>query len=346
MKVMLIGDLHFGERGDSRDFNQHILDFIDWVVEKRDSLGVTHVVQLGDWFHHRNKIQVQTLSYGIEGAKRLGAAFGRGNVYVLEGNHDLYYLDRLDVSSVTALKPYVTVVDKPTTILEDFLATPWIVSPEQWDEVVNSSTTHKYLLAHLELNGFKVNDAYTMEHGLSHKELKDFEIVFTGHYHSPQIKDNILYTGTPYPITMNEANEDHGVYVFDTDTEDLQFFKYDGIRVISVSFDELSELDIESLPHKGVSIRVEFPDDIEDESLIEKTREILAEKNFEEVKIKYRGQKAKQLIEADVTDVEFVENIDSAVIGFIENSAEVEGVDKDVLKLLYHAAVAKGDEIG
>ena len=61
------------------------------------------------------------------------------------------------------------------------------------------------------------------------------------------------------------------------------------------------------------------------------------------MKIKYRGAKAKQLIEADISDVEFVENIDAAVLGFIENSSEVEGVDKETLKLLYNEAVAKGD---
>lgn len=340
-KVLLIGDLHFGERGDSEKFNQHILTFVDWAIELGKKESVDAVIQLGDWFHHRNKVQVHTLAYAIEGAKMLSEAFSKETVYVLAGNHDLFYLNRLDVSSCAVLRPYVTVIDEPTTILGDCLATPWIASGEQWDRVVNESDNHRYLFAHLELNGFMVNDKYEMEHGFSHKELKGYEAVITGHYHSQQVKDNVLYVGTPYPITMNEANESHGVFILDTETGDLEFFEYEGVTVVSIPYTDLDKID--RYDPQTTSIRVEFPDDLDDESLIEDAKKLLLEKNFEEVKIKYRGAKAKQLIEADVSDVEHVENIDAAVLGFIENSSEVEGVDKDILKMLYTEAVSRGD---
>lgn len=341
MKVLLIGDLHYGERGNSEKFNQHIDTFLKWAITLAEDNDATTCVQLGDWFHHRNKLQVQTMNYGISGAKTLGDAFGKDNVYVLVGNHDMPYLERLDVSSLACLDSYVTVIDEPTTILGDCLATPWIASGEQWDHIVNESDNHRYLFAHLELNGFMVNDKYEMEHGFSHKELKGYEAVITGHYHSQQIKDNVLYVGTPYPITMNEANEPHGVFILDTETGDLEFFEYEGVTVVSIPYTDLDKID--QYDPQTTSIRVEFPDDLDDESLIEDAKKLLLEKNFEEVKIKYRGAKAKQLIEADVSDVEHVENIDAAVLGFIENSSEVEGVDKDILKMLYTEAVSRGD---
>lgn len=340
-KVMCIGDLHFGERGDSHSFNEHILKFLEWSVAEAKSRGVTKVIQLGDWFHHRNKIQVQTLTYGIEGAKILSDAFGKENVFVLEGNHDLFYLDRLDVSSVSALRPFVTIVDSPTTILPRCFATPWVATPDVWGAVIDASATHDYLFAHLELNGFMVNDKYKMEHGQSHKELKDYECVITGHYHSMQIQDNVLYVGTPYPITMNEANEDHGVLFLDLDTDDIEFIKYDGLKVVSLKFDDIEQ--ITTLDPSTTSIRIEFPDDFEDESIIEETKQLLMSRNFEDVKIKYRGQKAKQLLEAHTDDIEFVENIDAAVMGFIDGSVAIEGIDKDMLKGLYSEALLRGD---
>lgn len=340
-KVMCIGDLHHGERGDSQSFNEHILTFIRWSIDEAKARGVTKVIQLGDWFHNRNKINVQTLTYGIESAKLLSEAFGKENVFVLEGNHDLFYLDRLDVSSVSALRPYVTIVDAPTTILPGCYATPWIASPDVWEAVIEASGTHSYLFAHLELNGFMVNDKYKMEHGQSHRELKDYDCVITGHYHSMQVQDNVLYVGTPYPITMNEANEDHGVVFLDLATDDVEFVKYDGLKVVSLSYTDIEK--IQELDPATTSIRIEFPDDFDDESAIEDTKKMLMSKNFEDVKIKYRGQKAQQLMDSKADDIEFVENIDAAVASFIEGSSEIEGIDRDMLKGLYAEAVSKGD---
>lgn len=337
-RVLVIADLHFGERGDSKTFNEHILEFIEWAIKTAKEHNVDKIVQLGDWFHHRNKIQVQTLTYAIEGARMLSNAFGKENVFVLAGNHDLYYLDRLDVSSVSALRPYVTIVDKPQTILPGCFATPWVASDDVWGQVIEASATHKYLFSHLELNGFMVNDKYAMEHGRSHRELKDYECVISGHYHSLQTEDNVLYVGTPYPITMNEANEEHGVVILDTDTDEISFIEYTGIRVVSIPFDEIEKI-LDYDPTK-TSIRIEFPDTLEDESIIEETKQLLMEKNFDEVKIKYRGEKAKRLIEADIESVEEVDNIDAAVLSCIEKSVEIESIDKELLKSLYTQAAS------
>lgn len=336
---LVIGDCHFGEKGDSEKFNSNVLEFMRWSCKTGKKHNVDKVIQLGDWFHSRNKIQVQTLSYGIEGARILSNEFGRDNVFVIEGNHDLYYLNRLDISSVTALRPYVTIVDKPMKLNDKCFATPWIVDGEMWDTVINASKDNSFLFAHLELNGFMVNDAYEMEHGLSHKELKDYELVLTGHYHSLQTKDNILYVGTPYPITMNEANEDHGVFIFDDETLELEFVKYDAIKVISLKLSEIDKLD--TIDPINTSIRIEIPDDIDDETILDDVRSLLAEKNFEEFKIKYKGKKSKQLLEADVTGIENVENIDAAVLSFISSSTEVDGVDKNLLSELYRQAMEK-----
>jgi len=336
-KIMCIGDLHFGERGDSEKFNNQILEFIQWSIDKAKENGCTHVIQLGDWFHHRNKVQVQTLNYGIKGAKMLGDAFGRDNVFVLSGNHDLFYLDRLDVSSIASIAPYVTVVDTPMTPIAGCLLTPWIATQELWEHVVEAGQWNKYLFAHLELNGFMVNEKYEMEHGYSHRELKDYDVVITGHYHSLQTKDNILYTGTPYPITMNECNEDHGVVFLDTEEDTLSFVKYEGIRVVSISFEDIETLG--DYDPANTTVRIEFPDSLEDENIIEETKELLKEFNFHDVKIKYRGEKAKKLLEAEVDDIEYVENIDAAVKTFIETSSEVGGIDKMLLSSLYSEAM-------
>lgn len=247
----------------------------------------------------------------------------------------MFYLNRLDVSSLAAIDPFVTVVSEITE-LGDSLLVPWITDGEMWDDLVNRSHDYRYCLGHFELNGFKVNDAYTMEHGYSPNGLKKFDSVISGHYHSPQVKDNVLYAGTPLPITNNEANEDHGVYVLDTETGEIEFDVYDRVRVVSIDYRDIEQL--EGLDPENSSVRIEFPDDLEDETVINEVMETLKEKNFSDLKMKYKGSKAKQLIEQDVGDVEEVENIDEVVMKYLSSASKVEGIDNQILFDLYKEA--------
>ena len=339
MKVLIVGDVHHGERGDCVKYNQHLLDFYDHIIEYAKEQGISTLIQLGDYFHQRNKIQVSTLAYGIEGARRLSEGFE--DVYVLAGNHDLFYKDRLDVSSLSALDAYVTVIDTPTTI-DNMLLTPWIIDGEMWDDVCKKSKNHDFLLAHLELSGFKLNENYTMEHGFSHKELKGYKKVVTGHYHSKQQKDNIHYTGTPLPITMNEANEDHGFFVLDTETGDLDFIKYDKVKVISISYEDIET--ISDYDPSYTTVRIEFPDTLDDETLITDVQEHLKELGFDDAKIKYKSQKVKQILEAETDNIDDVEDIDGVVKSFLGGSFSVEGIEKERLVKYYDLAIKKGAE--
>tara|TARA_Y100000593_G_scaffold93898_1_gene190482 strand:+ start:4444 stop:5472 length:1029 start_codon:yes stop_codon:yes gene_type:complete len=330
---LILGDLHFGERGDSEKFNNSILDFLEWSIDIGTEHQVDKVAQLGDWFHSRSKIQVQTLNYGVVGAQMLGQVFGRENVFVLEGNHDLFYLDRLDISSINVLSPYVTVIHEPTSV-GNIMMTPWIVSGEQWDDIVNASRNHEYLFAHLELNGFMVNDRYEMEHGQSHRELRGYKSVLTGHYHSKQEKDNILYVGTPYPITMNEANESHGVFIFDDETGTIEYEEYQGIKVISVEYADLESV-LEELGDdvEKTSIRVVFSDE-NTEDMVEEVQERLSKMEFDTVRIKFNNTKTREILNADI-EVSDTENIDDIVVRVIRESVDVDGIDKTLLETLY-----------
>jgi DNA repair exonuclease SbcCD nuclease subunit len=338
-KILILGDLHFGFRRDDPSFQESILTFIDWVIDLSIKEGFTHCVQLGDWFDSRNNVNVATVNYSIEGAKRLNNHFGIDNFFILMGNHDLFHLHRLDVSSLAILQPYATIVDDLASIIDDsILAAPWIVDEEMWNLVVEGSKEFKFLFAHLELNGFLVNDQYAMEHGFSHRELKGFKRVITGHYHSPQKKDNVQYVGTPYPITMNEVNEEHGVWAFEPHNNKLEFIEYHGSKAISLSLSDYLDKGLSQYDPTTTSVRIEFPDDLEDETLLESVRKELEDEGFREVKIKYRGNKANEIINQEVVNIEAVDNIDELVLSYLEKSAPVKGVSNEMLKELYQQA--------
>jgi DNA repair exonuclease SbcCD nuclease subunit len=339
MKVLIISDLHFGEKGDDPRYNEHLLTLLEDVSNYAIENNITTCVQLGDWFHNRNRVQVSTLAYAIKGAIILAENFHE--VYVLAGNHDLFYKDRLDTSSLAALDAYVTVVDKPTTA-GNVLLCPWIVDGEMWDEVCDASKTHDYLLAHLELSGFKLNEAYVLEHGYSHKELKGYKRVISGHYHSKQEKDNITYCGTPIPITFNEANEEHGWWVLDTDTNSLEFVKYDRVKVISIPYDEIES--ISDYDPDTTTIRIEFPDDLDDETLVTDVNEYLKEKGFHDYKVKFKSSKTKEILNAVTDSVDCVENIDEVVKSFLSGSFSVDGIDKTLLTKYYDLAIKLSED--
>tara|TARA_B100000700_G_scaffold330083_1_gene454590 strand:+ start:651 stop:1685 length:1035 start_codon:yes stop_codon:yes gene_type:complete len=340
MKLCLIGDLHFGEKGDSEKYNRQILELLEFAANESDKRGVTKCFQFGDYFDNRSRINVETINYALEGAQLLNERFDE--VFTIVSNHDIYYRDRLDVTSLKILKPYITVIEEATLLDEgNIIATPWIVNGKQWDDMIKMSEEagSRFCFGHFELNGFLVNDMYEMEHGYSPKELRHFEAVYTGHYHSPQKKDNIQYLGTPIPITMNEANQSHGIYFLDTDTGDIEFVEYEKVKVVSVAYEDFdSVLDLDP---ENSYIRVEFPDDLEDETLITDVQNILQEKGFE-FKVKYTDTKAKQIMEADVESIEEVENIDAVVMNHIKTAKEIDGIDNSLLNELYQEAKDRG----
>ena len=342
LKILVIGDTHFGEKNSSEKFNKHLVELFDWLATDDKFKNIDKVIHMGDYFHNRNSINVQTLQYGISGAKTLCNRFGKENIMVLTGNHDIYFKDRLDTHSLSAIEPYVTVINE-TTFMDDCLLTPWIIDNEQWDNLIADSKGYDYVFGHFEFNGFKMNDAYVMEHGNSHKELRNAKMVLSGHFHSPQTIDNVVYVGTPIANTMSEANEPHGVHILDTKTGELEFVEYDKVKVISVNYTEIDKL--EGLDPTRTSVRIDFPDDLADETLITEVQEYLAERNFEEVKIKYKGNKAKEIIESFVENIEEVENIDLVVKTFIKDSIEIDGVDKKTLLKYYDKAIEKEEQI-
>lgn len=342
MKYLLIGDLHFGEQGNSEKFNNQLLDLIEWCTDEFAG-KVDKVIQVGDYFHHRNKIDVKTMNYAVVAAKIMSDTFGRDHVYVLGGNHDLYHLERLDVTSLVSIESYVKVIDEITQV-GNITLTPWIATPQMWDELINHDGGD-YCIGHFELNGFKMNDAYIMESGYSAATLeKKYKRTMSGHYHSSQTKGTVTFLGTPIPITMNEANEEHGVWVFDDETNELEFHVYDDIKILSVPYDQIDELLASGLDPEKTTIRVEYPDDLEDETEIDRISETLLEYNFTASKIKYKGKKAQEILNTEVEAITDVENIDAVVLTYIEDSIDVSGVESELLSSLYKKAISFSKE--
>lgn len=339
-KVAFCGDIHFGFENNSDSHNQYLMEFFEWMVNKCNDMNIDYFVIMGDFFDVRDKIDVRTLNYGIRACKYIQENFKGKDFINLLGNHDLFYKDRLDVASANALEPYCHLVTDNEVVRmgdHDCLIVPWITDAEHWDRTAEESLAVDYMFAHMEFSGFRMNDAYIMEHGYTHKTLKGLKRLLTGHYHKRQIKDNVIYPGSPFPFDFGDANDtERGFGVIDLDTNEVEFHDWDKVKVLTMPYADYEKNKSKFDEH--TKVRIEMPDDIDD-SVLEDVQNELAEMGVRLARIKYEGNKAKEVLETDV-EVSEVENIDQRVLETFDNvEYNSKDIRPDLLKELYRQAV-------
>jgi len=195
-KAIVFTDCHFGLRHNSKDHNQDIIDFMNWMVSISMQKDIETCIFMGDYHHHRNSINAQTQDYMLQGMQILNDSFK--HTYFIVGNHDLYFRENRTITSskFVSLFPNITLIDKITNI-GDVAFIPWLVE-EEWKTVSKIKT--KYIFGHLELPGFKMNASVLMpDHGeLNSTHFEHQELVFSGHFHKRQEKGKVHYIGNPF----------------------------------------------------------------------------------------------------------------------------------------------------
>ena len=344
MKVAFSGDWHFGSSNNSLWHNQKLNEFTEWMIDECEGRGVDTFIHLGDYFDHRTAVDIRTMNYAIDASKRLKEGFSR---YInLLGNHDLYHKYKLDMASSRAIEPHVhDLVTSPKVIEiggKKILLTPWIVDGEMWDEIVNTVNDEgiDFVFGHFEFKGFRMNQNYVMEHGNSHRELRKASKVITGHYHARQVKDNVVYAGSPFGMDFNDANdEERGFGILDTETSEIEWVNWKKVKIMSLSYESFMEKKESIIGDENVKLRIEFPDDAVEED-IEAAREMLSDLNVHSSKIKYQGSKLKEVMEGSSDTIVEVDNIDAAVMDHLAGvQFKSDDIDPVLLKGLYSKAV-------
>lgn len=257
MKYILFGDIHFGNKGNSDEFNQQCLDFLqfvqDFINEKLDGEPVLPIF-LGDWFHNRNTINVKTLNYGIEGLRTFDNLSSNLLSILILGNHDLYYKDRRDVYS--PLNPdgeaNINIVDEPLFLDNEVtgghrcLFVPWLLSDEDLRDLIKEYNP-EYIFGHFELPSFKFNNLIKNEGVFNPAEFEGPKRIFSGHFHIRQSQSNIYYIGNCFSHDFSDSNEWHnkGFAIFDPDENELEFVEWpDAPKYCICRASELSNMEI------------------------------------------------------------------------------------------------------
>lgn len=329
-KAAFFTDIHYGLKSNSIQHNTDCLKFVEWFIKTAKEEDCDVCFFLGDWNHHRASINVQTLQYGLRSLELLSAAFDR--VYFIPGNHDLYYRDKRDVSSVEWAKhlPNIHIITDFYSA-GDVVISPWLVGGD-WKKL--QTMGGKYLLGHFELPHFFMNALVEMpDHGeLQTSHLTGFDRVFSGHFHKRQVRENVIYIGNAFPHNYADSGDDSrgmmtlawgGEPVFHTWPDQPVF------RVYKLS-DVLDRPD--TLLRKNSHVRVNLDIDISYEESAFIREQFMPQYGLREMSLIPTKLDISQ-DDTDYTNLQF-ESVDSIIINQIEQLQQG-SFDKSLLLEIY-----------
>jgi DNA repair exonuclease SbcCD nuclease subunit len=289
MKILLFSDIHIHSHKKSLERLDDCLSVLDWVFQLAVDRQIQHVVFLGDLFHERHKIDVLSYQRTFEIFDKYMSrnAVPLFKLYLLLGNHDLWHLQKWDVSSVFPLGSIsgVHVISYPCTELIgkypiSFL--PYTDNPIETLKQIKNDAEYKILMGHCAVDGGVLNSRgghgpeVTVEHDgnmvrVDTKVFKDWNQVFLGHYHEQQKINNVEYIGSPLELSFGEAFSEKHVIIYDLETHEKEYVentfspkhliipqkdldKYDlSKNFIRLMVDDISQADITEVRSKVLS---------------------------------------------------------------------------------------------
>lgn len=237
-EICLVTDTHLGLKRSSDHWLSLTERVFNEIKEECEKRNVRTLVHLGDWFDDRKSINVKA----IETSNRIVSNLKDFDLYIIVGNHDTYYKNTIEVTSLNTLTNFehVTIVNEKMT-LGDIILVPWRHPiPE---------ATSSYLMGHF--------DIIDMMEGIcqySSNDFVDFDHVYSGHYHNRSTKDNLTYLGTPFQQTFGEMGYEKGFYFFKDGK--LDFVKVNAPEFKKVKSDDIKEEDV-----RGNIVKLYFLED-------------------------------------------------------------------------------------
>lgn len=323
-------DIHFGNKNNSKQHNRDCADFVDWFIEQSEDCETC--IFLGDWHHHRSSVNVSTLNHSVENVGKLSRAFKQ--VYMIMGNHDLYYREKRDLNSL----PYAGLFDN-VTLVEDMLVqddialVPWLVGDE-WKNL--QKTKCRYMFGHFELPFFKMNAMVEMpDHGsLNAEHLQGPEYVFSGHFHKRQAKGNVHYLGSPFGHNYADTwDDDRGMMKLEWNGVP-EYIDYPGPRYRTVPLSRLID-EPEKILNEHTYCRATLDINIsyEEASFIKET--FSQQYNVREIAL-IPSKKEEHAQDWKVVDDIEVENVDQIVYNSL-NAVDSEMINKKILVDIYNS---------
>ena len=244
----IFSDLHLGVHQNSETWHKIADSWSDWFVSELKSKQIKNVLFLGDFFHSRSDISVNTLHI----ASDIIDKFKDFNMKMIVGNHCSFYKDKADVHSLSIFKGYdnLEIFDKGKML--NICGKMSFMCP--WGTALDDIPDCDVLFGHFEIQTFKMNTYKLCEHGMSPSHLsKKSPLVFSGHFHLRDEREyknsKIIYVGNPFEMDFGDIESTKGYYILNFDTLNYDFFENPVSpkhKKIKLSEYENSKFDIEN----------------------------------------------------------------------------------------------------
>jgi DNA repair exonuclease SbcCD nuclease subunit len=320
-KVAIFSDLHLGLYGNSTEWHDVALKWADWITTDLKKKKISDIFFLGDFFHNRSEISVQT----IHVASELITKFKDFNMFMVIGNHDAYYKNRADVHSLGFLKGHdnITIIDQNLEVDafgKKLLFVPWN------HELPNGKFDH--IFGHFEIQTFQMNNYKVCDHGF---QVMDFLAsrttnVWSGHFHTKSIKKYnegmIRYIGNTFHHDFNDSGDDKGYHILNLEDDSVEFVKNTvSPEFIKIPLTKIKDYSMEDV--EGNIIKLIIDKDVDDDK-VEKFKVYLS--NFSPFRLTTEYNVATKTI----GDVEQVDSID--IVGMFYEFYEQLNLDDEQLR--------------
>lgn len=308
-EVLIFSDIHLYCHKRKAERLEDCLRALDWVFDTAEERKIENILFGGDLFHDRHKIDVYTYQRTFETLeKRM-----KGNkflLYLLLGNHDLWFNDKTTVSSVVPLSalPGVRIISSPERL--NICGCNWDFVPFTHNPVETLGVLQKlpgepeYALGHIALDGAILHGSHqadvVIEHDgdmitVSASLFDKYKHVFLGHYHAEQrVTPTVEYVGSPLELSFGEAFQTKHIIAFDGKKNKRKYIRNEfSPKHLVIRPEDRDKYDLEN---NFVQIKV---DSLGATDLISMRKEILEKTNLGSLEIKLQKKKMEEKVIRD-----------------------------------------------
>lgn len=347
-EIAIIGDMHIGIKGGDKHFLSFQMQWLEECLAKLQKRGITTVVQTGDFFDTRAHIKLNVLHAILTWFPETLIKYGIKDWITYGGNHDMFYRDSNDISSLKILdlidrgydaidiRTYTSFVGTPTINGKRFAFVPWLNKNNQ-EQLLQELGKSKadYVFGHFEMEGMPmIPGGILCEHGLDVNDFKQFKRVISGHFHTISNQQNCTMVGSPYALNWGDVNDKRGFWILDTDADTLELIENEEhmtmFSVIEYDPDESYKPATYFDAYEGTIVKV-LVNNKADEKHYKKFVELLTQSKF----LEYKIIDSTTVVLDKVEISEEVLSLDTiSAMGTYIDKQEDELVDKDALKAL------------
>lgn len=260
-KIVICGDQHLGHSKSSDIFHNYFEKFYDFMFSEMKKRKIKTIIQTGDMFDYRREVHLNTL---YRSGKYFFDRLNGYELYVISGNHDSLYRNSNHITSVDLIlsgrKNVTVVTDAPRTVIIGEASIdlyPWINQSNHEASLEKARTsTSEFAVGHFEFVHFPLHPGNEAETGMDHTEFKNYKKVYSGHYHTQSVRDNVQYVGTPYELTWVDCNDPKGFWILDTTTGEQEFIRNPYTLFQKVEYVEGMNFNFKTVAGKYVKIVV------------------------------------------------------------------------------------------